>query len=139
MNPLRELLLDENNFRRRLSHRLPQLEHNTVYEYDEQKLRLSILHLNGEDWGTQANGALQRAVEKRDQLDTRRKNRRLIFRGAHKGQTLATSIVNFLDSFSTIIDIVRSIDQRAGGLAYGTLYILLKVCFVSKSGIQLLV
>ena len=78
-------------------------------------------------------------MKKHDQLDARREKRHFILGAAHKTQVLATSIVNFLDSFSTIGEILKGIDPRAGGILYGTLYVLLKVFWALKRRLQILI
>jgi hypothetical protein len=130
MDPLRQLLLDDNDFLQQLDGQFSEAELDTIYNSDEHMIRSLILNYDAQDCGTRANIELQRAMKNRNKLDVQRKKRWLFFRGAYKAQTLATAIINFLDSFSTIIDIVKGIDQRAGGLAYAALYILLKVSFI---------
>jgi hypothetical protein len=137
MDPLRELLLDDDDFRRQLNGQFPETELDMIYNSDEQVLRSRILNSEVQDYGIRANTELQQAIKNHDKLDVQRKKRWLFFRGAHRAQVLATAIINFLDSFSTIIDIVKGIDQRAGGLAYATLYILLKVSFIQKRRLSL--
>ena len=126
------VLLDDDDFRRQISDQFPSIKQDTGYVFDKQKLRSCILD------ATISRSGLQQAMENGKYLDARRKRRHFLFRGAHKAQILATSIINFLDSFSTIVDIVKGIDQRAGGIAYGTLYILFKVhyLFILKRDLQ---
>ena len=133
MHPSREILLDDSDFRQHVSQYLPHIQLDTVYKYDEQNLRSRILELNVQEGRDQAKNGLQHAARKRDQLDGRRKKRHFVLGGAHKTQILATSIVTFLDSFSTVIEIFKGIDARVGGMLYGSLYILLKVFFILRS------
>jgi hypothetical protein len=139
MHPSTELPLDDGDFRQHVSRYLPYIQLDTVYKYDEQNLRSRILELNVQEGRAQAKNGLQHAVKKHDQLDARREKRHFILGGAHKTQILATSIVNFLDSFSTIGEILKGIDARVGGILYGTLYVLLKVFWISKRRLQIFI
>ena len=125
--PSEERTLDIDLFHQNISAFVTDIDLGTLYD-DENSLRSRIIA--AEEGRDQAETGIQHAVAKRDNLHFRRKQRSHIFRAPHKSQVLATSIINLLDSFSTISDILKGIDQRAGGIAYGTLYILLKVPYV---------
>jgi hypothetical protein len=136
MHPSTELPLDDSDFRQHVSRHLPYIQLDTVYKYDEQNLRSRITELIVQEERAQAGNRLQHAMEKHDQLDARREKRHFILGRAHKTQILATSIVNFLDSFLNIGEIFKGIDARAGGILYGTLYVLLKVLWISQRRLQ---
>lgn len=127
MHPPSERLLDNAHFNKKISKYLPDDELDKFYEYDELYLRSCIFRLAAQDGCDLAATNIQHAVKQADQLDAQRKKRPFVLRGALKAQTLAASMIDFLDSFSPIGDIMKGIDPRAGGIAYGTLYILLKV------------
>ncbi|KAL6721021.1 hypothetical protein ACLMJK_000121 [Lecanora helva] len=120
METLKAILLEDDDFRREVCAQSPLVRHDAHVVGDKDTLRSNILQ------AVTAQKQLLQTIEDRRDLETRRKKRSLFLRGAHKTQILAASIIEFLENFSTIADIAKGIDQRAGGVAYGTLYILFK-------------
>ena len=127
MHPLSQTSSDDDQFNRVISKYLPNEKLDEFDDYDESDLR-SYIHdiaaLNGRDL---AATKIEHAVKQGQRLEAQRKRRHCLLRRSHKAQTLAASMIDFLDSFSTIGEILKGIDPHAGGITYGTLYILLKV------------
>ena len=134
MHPPSEALSDTERFNSEIGNCFPCIDLNTIYHYDESDIRLQISHHTTKEKGNLAGANIQHAVKQSSQLNARRKKRNFILRGGHNTETLAASMIEFLDSFSTIGEILKAIDPRAGGIAYGTLYILFKVCILQRKG-----
>ena len=132
MNALRKALSDNGKLPRQICKHLHHRKDHTVFECNKQELLVYSLTI--EDGRAQAHDGLQRALDKRDDLEVQRKKRPSVFHGA---QVLASSIVGILESFSTIEGIIKSINPHVGGLLYGSIYILLKVSTVSKYCLRL--
>ena len=122
-----EALSDTDQFHDEISKHLSDIDLDTIYQHDESYIRSQISRPAAKDGPNFAKADVQHAIKQSSWLTARRKKRPFMLRGIHRAQTLAASIIDFLDSFSTIGDILKGIDPRAGGITYGTLYILFKV------------
>ena len=127
MYPLSQKSSDEDQFCRVISKYFPNEKLDKFYDYDESDLRSYIHDIAALDGRDLAATKIEHAVKQGQRLEAQRKRRHCLLRGSHKAQTLAASMIDFLDSFSTFGDILKGIDPRAGGITYGTLYILFKV------------
>lgn len=126
LEPAKAVLEDRDSWRQSLDNSLQSIDANYDTTYSDLKAELGVLQaeVTGGD-ANKAHEGLRKALTNRSRWkeDRQRSSRRA---GAALQRWL-NAFAGFLESYSGIVEVVKAADQQYGGLAYGTLSILLGV------------
>ena len=128
--PAKAVFEDRDSWRQSLDNGLQPIDTNYNTTYSDLKAELSVLQaeVTGEGGANKAYEGLHKAFTSRSRWkeDRQRSSRK----AGVALQRWLNAFAGFLESYSGIVEVVKAADQQYGGLAYGTLSILLGVGWV---------
>jgi len=130
LEPAKAVLEDRDSWRQSLDNSLQSIDANYDTTHSDLKAELSVLQagVTGEGDANKAHEGLRKALTSRSRWkeDSQRSSRK----AGVALQKWLNAFAGFLESYSGIVEVVKAADQQYGGLAYGTLSILLGVGWV---------